>query len=115
MVVHEIDRHGADDRDGLLATIRAAIVETHEVDPCAIVLVSPAGVPKTSSGKVQRSACRKAFLEGSLPVVAEWRAPELSALAEAASAGALEDPAYGVAASGSRPQDAVPPGAAGLH
>ena len=31
------------------------------------------GVPKTSSGKVQRSACAHAFFEGSLPIVRDWR------------------------------------------
>jgi acyl carrier protein len=38
-----------------------------------VVLVRQNGVPKTSSGKVQRSACARAFLEGTLPVLSEWR------------------------------------------
>jgi amino acid adenylation domain-containing protein/non-ribosomal peptide synthase protein (TIGR01720 family) len=77
VAVHEIERRDAEHGRRLLATVRTAILETHEVDPFAIVLVGPAGVPKTSSGKVQRAACRKAFLEGSLPVLAEWRTPEV--------------------------------------
>jgi len=77
VAVHEIDRRRAENGRRLLAAVRTAIVETHETDPFAIVLVGPAGVPRTSSGKVQRAACRKLFLEGSLPVLAEWRAPEV--------------------------------------
>ena len=36
----------------------------------AVVLLRPGGVPKTSSGKVQRRACRAAYLADELPVVA---------------------------------------------
>jgi acyl-CoA synthetase (AMP-forming)/AMP-acid ligase II len=31
------------------------------------VLLRPAGLPKTSSGKVQRRACRQQYLDGDLP------------------------------------------------
>ncbi|MGH9867322.1 MAG: non-ribosomal peptide synthase/polyketide synthase, partial [Candidatus Polarisedimenticolia bacterium] len=72
VVVLEAGRH-LNDAAELLASVRAAIVEAHEVDPHAIVLVPPAAVPRTSSGKVRRRACRQAFLEGSLPVTAAWR------------------------------------------
>ncbi|MBW4602137.1 MAG: hypothetical protein KME29_21835 [Calothrix sp. FI2-JRJ7] len=35
----------------------------------ATVLVKTGNIPKTSSGKIQRYACRTAFLNGSLTVV----------------------------------------------
>ncbi len=35
-------------------------------------MIQALSLPKTSSGKVQRHACREAFLAGSLEVVAEW-------------------------------------------
>ena len=41
----------------------------------AIALIKPASLPRTSSGKVQRHACREAFLAGSLDVVAGWTRP----------------------------------------
>ena len=75
VVVHELDRHGVEAPAELLGAMRAAVVEVHEVDPAAIVLVRPGGVPRTTSGKVQRAACRTSFLEGTLPQVAAWRAP----------------------------------------
>lgn len=73
VVVQEIDRHHHREADDTVALIRSAIVEEHEIAPLAVVLVRQNGIPKTSSGKVQRSACARAFLEGTLPVVSEWR------------------------------------------
>ena len=46
----------------------------HELPVDAIALVKAGSIPKTSSGKIQRHACRQGFLEGSLETVAEWRA-----------------------------------------
>ncbi|HKY32376.1 MAG TPA: fatty acyl-AMP ligase, partial [Candidatus Polarisedimenticolia bacterium] len=75
VVVHEVERRAEASHEAILAALRQAIVETHEVDPHAVALVRPASVPRTTSGKVRRAACRAAWLEGSLPVLAEWRAP----------------------------------------
>jgi acyl-CoA synthetase (AMP-forming)/AMP-acid ligase II/acyl carrier protein len=73
VVIQEIDRHRHADAESAVALIRTAIAEDHEIAPYAIVLVRQNAVPKTSSGKIQRSACALAFREGSLPVVCEWR------------------------------------------
>jgi acyl-CoA synthetase (AMP-forming)/AMP-acid ligase II/acyl carrier protein len=73
VVVHEVDRHYRQNTNDVAEMARAAIVEEHEIAPYAVVLVRQNGVPKTSSGKVQRSACARAFLEGTLPVLSEWR------------------------------------------
>src|SRR5205085_7653712 len=43
-----------------------------------LALVEFGSVPKTSSGKVQRRACRAMFLEGSLNVLAQWRSPSIA-------------------------------------
>jgi acyl carrier protein len=42
------------------------VVEEHEVDPYAIVLLRPGALPLTSSGKVQRTLCREMFEAGKL-------------------------------------------------
>ena len=52
-------------------SIRQAISDAHEVQVYAIALLKPGMIPKTSSGKVQRYACRTGFLAGTLDVVAE--------------------------------------------
>ena len=44
----------------------AAVTESVGVPPKEVVLVAPGTVPKTSSGKLQRSACRAQFGEGTL-------------------------------------------------
>ncbi|MGY2061487.1 hypothetical protein ACW9HQ_41995, partial [Nocardia gipuzkoensis] len=49
--------------------IRAAVSAEHAVTLAAVVLLRPRTIPKTSSGKIQRQACRVGYLEGSLAVV----------------------------------------------
>ena len=39
-----------------------------------VAIVSLGGVPKTSSGKLRRGACREALLDGSLGEIARWTA-----------------------------------------
>jgi acyl transferase domain-containing protein/acyl-CoA synthetase (AMP-forming)/AMP-acid ligase II/pimeloyl-ACP methyl ester carboxylesterase len=51
--------------------IRTAILQNHELNPYAIVLLKTASVPKTSSGKIQRHACKASFIAGTLEVVGE--------------------------------------------
>jgi acyl-CoA synthetase (AMP-forming)/AMP-acid ligase II len=50
----------------VLASIRKAVAEGHDVRAHAIVLLKPGAAPKTSSGKIQRRAARAAYLEGAL-------------------------------------------------
>jgi amino acid adenylation domain-containing protein len=59
----------------LLGQIRAAILEETRIEPLAVLLLSPGAVPKTSSGKLQRSACRDAFLGATWTPLARWDAP----------------------------------------
>jgi hypothetical protein len=44
----------------------------HELQVSAIALVKSGNVLKTSSGKIQRRACRSRFLAGSLDVITDW-------------------------------------------
>lgn len=76
VVVHQIDRQYRNgDVDQVVGAIRRAIVEQHEVDPAAIVLIRQTSLPVTSSGKVQRSLCRDQYLAGDLKVVHSWTNP----------------------------------------
>ncbi|HEX8441990.1 amino acid adenylation domain-containing protein [Archangium sp.] len=70
-----------------LARIRQAVAEQHELGVHAVVLLVPGSIPKTSSGKIQRHACRAAFLDGSLEEVGSWR--EGTAATEAEPTGAV--------------------------
>jgi len=57
----------------VINTIRQAVSEQHDLQVYAILLLKPATLPKTSSGKVQRSACREGFLTDTLKTVARWQ------------------------------------------
>ncbi|GAB4133605.1 MAG: fatty acyl-AMP ligase [Cyanobacteria bacterium J069] len=60
----------------VVETVRWAAFREHFVDVGAIALVKPGGLPRTSSGKIQRSRCRQQLLDDSLPVIEVWRSPD---------------------------------------
>ncbi|HEV7517348.1 MAG TPA: HAD-IIIC family phosphatase, partial [Thermoanaerobaculia bacterium] len=76
VLVHEVGRHTRAGVADIARAIRAALAEEHEVSVAEVVLIRPETLPRTSSGKVRRGACRDAYLNGSLAVVGR------SALAE---------------------------------
>lgn len=57
----------------LLAAISAAVVREFQETVAAIVLLNPGAMPRTSSGKLQRSACRERWLSGSLDTWVSYR------------------------------------------
>lgn len=50
----------------VMAAIQAAVVNNHDVALYKIVLIRPGLLPKTTSGKVQRSLTRRRWLDGTL-------------------------------------------------
>ena len=74
IVVQEINASRATSLDEVMRSIQQAVAEEHQLQAYAISLVKPATVPKTSSGKTQRRACRELFLADNLDPVKEWRA-----------------------------------------
>ncbi|MEQ9237389.1 fatty acyl-AMP ligase [Coleofasciculus sp. E2-BRE-01] len=58
--------------DEVIESIRRAVTAEHALQLYATVLVKTGSIPKTSSGKIQRYACRSGFLTGSLNVVEDW-------------------------------------------
>ncbi|HET6676075.1 MAG TPA: amino acid adenylation domain-containing protein, partial [Nitrospiraceae bacterium] len=70
IVVQEVERQeNAPNMDELAGLIRQAVADQHDLEVTTIVLVKPGSIPKTSSGKIQRAACRQAFLAGGLSYV----------------------------------------------
>jgi acyl-CoA synthetase (AMP-forming)/AMP-acid ligase II len=66
-IVQEIDRHYRNlDNDAVTEVIRTAIAQQHELQVHAIALIKMGSICKTSSGKIQRHACRNAFINGTL-------------------------------------------------
>jgi acyl-CoA synthetase (AMP-forming)/AMP-acid ligase II len=62
------------DPDAIIRSIRQAVAEQHGMQTYAILLVKAGSIPKTSSGKIQRYACRTGFLTQILDVVGAWQA-----------------------------------------
>jgi len=56
----------------IASAIRAAVVKQQEIDVHTVVLIQPASLPKTSSGKVQRQTCKRRLLANDLPILAVW-------------------------------------------
>jgi amino acid adenylation domain-containing protein len=88
IIVQEAGRGQEKKISGALDAVRNLVREQHEVQPYGIVVIRLGGIPKTSSGKIQRRVCRKLFLEGRLPRIVEWRA-DLPEIAPAPAAQAL--------------------------
>jgi acyl-CoA synthetase (AMP-forming)/AMP-acid ligase II len=55
------DNHGA-----VIRAVRRAVAEHHDLGIAEVLLLKPGSIPLTSSGKIQRHACRSALLEGTL-------------------------------------------------
>ena len=53
----------------VIEAIRKAVSETHELQVHTVLLLKPRSIPKTSSGKIQRHACKIGFLNDTLNVV----------------------------------------------
>jgi acyl-CoA synthetase (AMP-forming)/AMP-acid ligase II len=50
-------------------TIRQVVLNEHDLQAYRVLLIKPGTIPKTSSGKIQRYACRAAFLNHSLNLI----------------------------------------------
>lgn len=60
------------DTKAVVTSINRAIAAEHNLQTYATVLVKTGSIPKTSSGKIQRYACKAEFIAGSLNVVGDW-------------------------------------------
>jgi acyl-CoA synthetase (AMP-forming)/AMP-acid ligase II len=74
VILQEVDRDYKLDLNSVVEVIRETLAVIHQIQPYAVMLIRAGSIFRTSSGKIQRFACRKAFLAGKLKVVAKWRA-----------------------------------------
>ncbi len=72
VVVQELARQAVvPDVEALAAAIRQAVSEQHDLHVSSIVFIKAGSLPKTSSGKVQRRACRELYLADRLAVIGQ--------------------------------------------
>lgn len=55
--------------NAVVAAVRQAVADQHDLHVQTVVSLAPRSIPKTSSGKIQRRECRTAFLAGELAEV----------------------------------------------
>jgi amino acid adenylation domain-containing protein len=88
-IVQEVHRrHHGGDLEAMADAIRAAVAEEHEAAVGTVSLIRHGTILKTSSGKIRRSACRRALLDGELRELARSgggtpREPDAAEAAEA--------------------------------
>jgi amino acid adenylation domain-containing protein len=71
VLVHEIDKQVSEsDLAEVMGAIRRALADEYELELHSVVLIKSGTIPRTSSGKIQRSACKAAFESGQLAGVA---------------------------------------------
>ena len=75
VLVHEIRHNGRMDFTPVLNAIRTAVLDEHDLALDSIMLIRCGTISRTSSGKIQRHVCRKAFLAGEIKPIAEYPGP----------------------------------------
>lgn len=66
VIVAEVNETKGTEKEKIRSQILENISVVLGIPPDQVVLVAPRIIPKTSSGKLQRAACKKMFLEGKL-------------------------------------------------
>jgi acyl-CoA synthetase (AMP-forming)/AMP-acid ligase II/acyl carrier protein len=97
VVVQEVRRSALRSLDTaeVFRAISSAVSRGHGLQTHSIVLIRPGSLPKTTSGKVQRKPCTRAFLEHSLNEIAAWG----SAVANGPESDSMREPGGPLSAS----------------
>jgi acyl-CoA synthetase (AMP-forming)/AMP-acid ligase II/7-keto-8-aminopelargonate synthetase-like enzyme/acyl carrier protein len=80
VVVHEVERRARGHLEPVLQAIRRAVAEEHGLAVDAIVLIKAGTIPKTSSNKIQRHACRQAYQDRTLNSLVWWERSDSESL-----------------------------------
>jgi len=68
----------------IISNIQKVLIDEHDISIHGVVLIKPMRLPKTSSGKVQRSLCKKNYLLQKLDGIETWQVGDVFAVNEAA-------------------------------
>ena len=71
IVIQELDRNYQPDIEMLADIIRQEVADQYELYIDSVVFIRYGSIPRTSSGKIQRHACKSDFLARSLDVIGE--------------------------------------------
>ena len=112
VVVQEVERHRTANLEEIVGAIRRHVSKEHELGLDAVLLVKAGSVPKTTSGKIQRHACRDGYLKDSLAVVARWEVGQTLEISDPEKNGSKSGAKPKPAAAG-QPTQAAPVGSNG--
>lgn len=76
VLVIEAPKQVATDPSSMFEAVRIAVLASNGIDLDRVVLTQRRALPKTSSGKIQHARARAMLLDGSLPILADWRAED---------------------------------------
>lgn len=74
VIVYELDK-ASREPNAEFDSIAATLARQFGIQVHAIALIKRNRIPRTTSGKIKRQKCRSDFIDGGLPIVAEWRNP----------------------------------------
>lgn len=77
VLIQEPSTPSPEDPERIIGRLQRLVTEQHGVSPDVIVLIQPGTLPKTTSGKHQRSAAAQMFIKDELKVVSRWNAPRI--------------------------------------
>jgi acyl-CoA synthetase (AMP-forming)/AMP-acid ligase II/acyl carrier protein len=83
VIVQEVQRTAMKsfDAESCAQLIRNAVAREHGIETFAIAFIRFASIPKTTSGKIQRSACQQLFTDKAFTLIGEWQASNSNNLA----------------------------------
>jgi 1-acyl-sn-glycerol-3-phosphate acyltransferase len=73
------------DIEEVVGRIRSSVAHQHELQVYGVQLLKPGGIPKTSSGKIQRHACRDSYEAGTLDAIHGWLEENLNIIPQHSS------------------------------
>lgn len=82
VIVYEVERSYLRqlDVDEVVGKIRQAVAAAHDIRVYAVTLIKTGTIPKTSSGKIQRQACRQKFVNNTLYLLTSAKSQKLAAI-----------------------------------
>lgn len=73
VIINEVQRTALRDlnKEDVFRSIQSKIAEEYQIQARIIVLISPGSLPRTTSGKTKRYACKETFVADNLKVIAQ--------------------------------------------
>ncbi len=75
VLIHEVGKVSSEDLSPVLDAVRASVLDAHGLALSALLLVRLGSIPRTTSGKVQRKACKAAYIADDIKAIASFALP----------------------------------------